>query len=608
MLNPNERQLYLDALKPPVGYSLDRAIATTYSLDLLTLLVVPLSMVLFDYDGSDDLKDPTKVLEALRRTADKMTIYCQRGRIGIPKVSNLLYSYLEKTVAEVNQPPGGVFHPKTWLLRFTAPNQPAAYRFLCLSRNLTFDKSWDTILILEGGLNNKAVTENTPLLDYYRALPNLALSRTETPKDILNELAQVKFAPPPGFEKIRFFPLGIEGHRKNSVPNNADRLLVVSPFLSDKLLQDIVQVTDPSEAILLSRIDSLDALARETTSLFNRIYTLDDQEHEGNASEGENFHNHDTDLHAKLFILERGNNTHIFTGSANATNSAFSINTEFMTELTGSVKDVGIESFLASDRNPFGTVIKEYKCQEDVQDNDTEATQAEKLAENVRDSIANSKLEIQVTPDVPNTFSMNLTLDQPLEFKSDITGTCWPVTINSAQAQDVMPLLTDGKLNFTGLATETITGFVAFEITAKIGRTQSSSRFTLNVPVTGMPEDRYEKILISIISDRARFLRYLLFLLAEGQDLSSDTMELIHRMSSTSIPADATAKFPSIPLFEEMVKALSRNPQKIDNIARLVNELQKTEDGREILPEGFEQIWTPIWEARQRMVKRNGKA
>ncbi len=103
MLNANLRQLYMDALRPPVGYNLDEGVATTFSLDLLTLLIVPLSFVMFDSEDIEgDLKDPLKILEALRRTADKFTICCQKGRISIPKISHLLYSYLEKSVVEVH--------------------------------------------------------------------------------------------------------------------------------------------------------------------------------------------------------------------------------------------------------------------------------------------------------------------------------------------------------------------------------------------------------------------------------------------------------------------------------------------------------------------------
>ena len=43
MLEPEERSLLFDALRPPLGYQLDTAVGTTYSLDLLALATVPVA-------------------------------------------------------------------------------------------------------------------------------------------------------------------------------------------------------------------------------------------------------------------------------------------------------------------------------------------------------------------------------------------------------------------------------------------------------------------------------------------------------------------------------------------------------------------------------------
>jgi hypothetical protein len=99
MLSPNERHLYIEALKPPAGYSFDRGVATTFSLDLITLLIAPLSFALFECREEKELYlDRLDILEALRRAADKLAVFCQRGRIYIPSTSSLLYSYLEQMV------------------------------------------------------------------------------------------------------------------------------------------------------------------------------------------------------------------------------------------------------------------------------------------------------------------------------------------------------------------------------------------------------------------------------------------------------------------------------------------------------------------------------
>ena len=49
MLAPDSRALLLDALRPPRGSSLDRAVATTFTLDLEAALMVPLAFAGFIY-------------------------------------------------------------------------------------------------------------------------------------------------------------------------------------------------------------------------------------------------------------------------------------------------------------------------------------------------------------------------------------------------------------------------------------------------------------------------------------------------------------------------------------------------------------------------------
>ena len=87
MLKPTEREQLLEALRPPGGYDLDAAIGTTFSLDLLTLLTLPIGFASFDWqdDSGRPTAEPMALLEAVRRYAERMTIFCQAGRIAVPK-------------------------------------------------------------------------------------------------------------------------------------------------------------------------------------------------------------------------------------------------------------------------------------------------------------------------------------------------------------------------------------------------------------------------------------------------------------------------------------------------------------------------------------------
>src|SRR5690606_38191949 len=140
-------------LRPPSGYRFDRAVSTTFSLDLMALLTMPVAFTFFDRQSDDGrpAPDPLAMLQALRRYADRIHVFCHAGQIAAPRRHHQLFAYLESSVFGVLPPSEhGVFHPKLTVLRFVegeqendgAPEPAVRYRVLCASRNLTFDRSW----------------------------------------------------------------------------------------------------------------------------------------------------------------------------------------------------------------------------------------------------------------------------------------------------------------------------------------------------------------------------------------------------------------------------------------------------------------------------------
>ena len=138
MLNPNTRYTCLEELRPPEGRKLDCAVATTFSLDLMSILLAPVSMALQDYRVDKELiDDPVALLEAIERTSERFVVFCQQGRISIPIRHSPLYAHLEQSVIEVKaRHREGVFHPKAWFMRFIDENGllTPMYRFICLTR------------------------------------------------------------------------------------------------------------------------------------------------------------------------------------------------------------------------------------------------------------------------------------------------------------------------------------------------------------------------------------------------------------------------------------------------------------------------------------------
>lgn len=637
MLSLNDRSLYLDELRPPDGYVLDKALATTFTLDLLSLLMAPVSMVFFEAESSSvTLKDPTAVLEALRRIAGRVVVFSQQGRIPVPGTSSLLFSYLESAVVEVRPPrSNGVFHPKIWLLRFVGDGLPVMYRFLCLSRNLTFDKSWDTVLYLEGTVLNRrnGLSRNKPLVDFVRSLPGLAVrevghAASDIVDQVAGEVARVRFEVPEGFSDYSFKPMGIPGYRRTVSLAARRRLLVLSPFLTEDILKPLA--TNGNENVFISRAESLDGISDDTLAAIKSrtsVYAMDDRAQrpeetdlECQSPEGEraddvpgakDLDSADADLsglHAKMYIAEDGWDARILTGSANATTAAMGGgNVEFVVELLGKRAAFGIDRFMGaeSDKNSFRNLLVPYARASTV--SESEESRIRKALDSVLDSarqaLAEADLSLQVVTAGPDLYSMEMsgTAESLCRLPEGVLGTCFPITIGENAAKSLVPLKAGQSLVFPGVSLVSLTGFVAFKLTASMNGRSMGTSFVLNLPVRGMPEGRDRQILRAIISDEGRFVRYLLFLLADVGDASLFGRVLAMENGSDG---DGAPLRQDLPLLEELVRAFARSPERLARIGRLVDDLRESDEGRAVLPEGFERVWNALMAARS---KESGK-
>ena len=83
------------------------------------MLLAPLAMAAYDQaeEGIENAAPPT-LLESIRRHADHTTVLCQAGGIHVPSTYRKLTVFAEEVIVEVAPPPGRMFHPKIWVLRF----------------------------------------------------------------------------------------------------------------------------------------------------------------------------------------------------------------------------------------------------------------------------------------------------------------------------------------------------------------------------------------------------------------------------------------------------------------------------------------------------------
>ncbi|HSE15613.1 MAG TPA: phospholipase D family protein [Pyrinomonadaceae bacterium] len=603
MLDPETRRYTLEILRPPAGYELDRAIGTTFSLDLLALLTAPLAFTFFDWEDTEGrpTDDPLAILESLRRYADRISIFCQSGRIAVPH-THKLFTYLENSVFEVTaQVAGAVFHPKLWILRLVATDQPVVYRVLLPTRNLTFERCWDTVLVLEGQLveRNKAFTSNHPLADLVAALPRLTVRKVNTAINtsvdaMAEELRRVDFDIPEPFREMTFWTMGLNGAKRwpfQSRNRSFDRVLVMSPFVKDNCLSRLKGRR--GQDVLISRADQLAALQPETLDAINEVLVLNPSAelHQGDDPDAVA-----SGIHAKLYIAEEGGRTRVWTGSANATNAAFRGNIEFLVELLGDRNKCGINAFLTqtAEGASFRDLLQPFNPE--TEKIDAEREHLESVLDDVRCELATRRLTAKITA-FDSLYTIDFEIDRKVELPDGVHITCRPLTQPEASAVPIK--LGRGIIaSFKAISFEGITSFYAFEMSITENKKTAKIAFVMNATLEGAPPDRQERILRSLLSDKGKVIRFILLLLAEGGADRNSILFALQKSLSGNGDDDHIAVM-RFPLFEALVRTLDRNPRKLDQISRLVQDLKRTNIDVEVLPEGFEEIWEPIWQARE---------
>lgn len=607
----------LESLRPPQGYQLDHAIGTTFSLDLMALLAAPLAFSLFDWEDDDGrpTAEPHALLAAVREHAARLSIFCQASQIAIPPQNQLLYGYLEDSVHQVRAPhAAGVFHPKIWLLRYEAEGQPVRYRFLCLSRNLTFDRAWDVALVLDGELTARrnAYSENHPLGDFVAALPELALEplpegAAEANEQMQQEVRRVDFELPDGFDAITYWPLGITRRSAWPFDGRIDRLLSISPFLSPGTLR---QLTGEGQGhLLVSRLESLAPLEAEELTDFAEVHVLSDSaEPEPDetpvavpAVSGSD-PSADTELaglHAKAYVADAGWRARLWVGSANATEAAFERNVEFLVELEGQKSFCGIDACLGA---PDGTValasmLTRYEAPEEPTVLDVVANRLEHAVNGLRRELATAGLAAHASAEADGRYELQLMAAGDGSLSALPSGAVlkvWPATQRPAGA-----VATDDPVLavFPGIALESVTPFFAFEVTVSEEGQSATARFVLKLPLSGAPEDRHDAILRRLLSSRSDVVRYLLMLLAASGGDEAGALSALTRVGSLDSDADGSDSWLQVPLLESLLAALDRDPAKLAQVQQLIDDLSRTEEGRELLPKDLTEIWAPIRDA-----------
>lgn len=578
----NNRVDYGELLIEDPAYELDQAVGMTYSLDMEALMGIPLCLGMRGEMTSGQRNNPLYVLEAIRRTGKKLSIFCNVGCIKVPKSESRLFALLEGSIHEVRMPKSTYnFHPKIWILQYhNIDDGRIMIKVVVLSRNLTFDQSMDMAVEMTGFVGSEINPKNQPLADMLTFVSQFDSKKNAYNHLIYNLKKVENFNLLDCFEDYEFHPFGIYGKSENGIKKitakehrktaremfrNCYALFIISPFLSEGVVVDLLNdfkddpEVGPVRRCLITRESSV---TKRIFNAFQRrdgdgIYVVDPVFSSNDAlDDGDTFGYVNRDVHAKVFFTEKYNEPKkLYIGSLNASQNAFDHNVEFLLELQYksyhasyfSVKD----DFIPAEESPF-VPMTDFK---------------EELIEQEEEQV---------------------------DFRDEVYGVTGAKVISRDGQFDIEVYAADDYEGVTirpfyvKTQTKTLMKVTRFE---DISLNSLSNMFILSkdgadclirLEVEDMPEDeRDDSIFNEIISNKPMFMTYMRYLLDEDFYDSVSFEELLAGGTESVETAEGYGFTVEPDIYEKMLRAATDYPERFDSMYEVVERLDDNKIGEE---------------------------
>nr|WP_288913830.1 phospholipase D family protein [uncultured Lachnoanaerobaculum sp.] len=597
----SDRTDYGNILMPPKGYKLESAVGTTYSLDLEALTSVAVCLGLSEEVDSRLMQNPICMLNALQKVSDRLILFCEAGQIKVPSKPTALSVLLEKIVVEVALPKDkGVgrypaFHPKTWMLSYINSEGDRKYRFVVMSRNLTFDRSWDISFAMDSSKKVRQKRKSTPICNFLEYLARNVnkqcidyLKKRNLIRKMMKEIKDISFSLDSKVfgENFEILPLGI-GEKAYKIENdklfctqrgNADstfnELVIMSPFLSGSVIADF-NIADRAlsecSRTLITRRSELGKLRECDVNNFT-IYTLKDEIIDGEDEiSDESSDKRKQDIHAKIYLRRKYADVDLYLGSMNASYSALNKNVEMMVKLGTKNKHLNGESFLddifcgnADDtKNPFEQVTIESVI------DDTADINRDILEDKIK-YLCRTKKIAYISKDDFNMDRYNI----KIEFSGIDTDENIMISPINSKRKHIL----SEHMDFLDMEILQLSEFYKVEI--KSGDTVLNR--IIMIPTIGFPDNRENIVVNSVIGDKVSFIEYISLVLGDDYILSMIEGKQIRE---SGIFSKKSGIMPAI--YEKMLKVAVAEPEKIKDIGYVL----KMVNDSEIIPDEFRTLY-----------------
>jgi hypothetical protein len=570
------------------GCKVDFAVGLTYSLNLEAMLTVPLAFGdLGELDNSVKLS-PAFLLEGIRRSSDKIALFCNKGGIHVPSETRTVYSLLESSIFEVQDGNDifSNFHPKIWLVKEIDKDGDEWLKLSVMSRNLDFSTCLDICCSIRGHIERRrslrGVEKHKPLKDMLLWLSEYA-PKTKADKvcqlaEQLDYVDRFKLDMPFQTEDTErnedegydFFPF-VYGKEEFSTYGNylkkylpGDRILVVSPFIDITTLSWLTSRKkdynyESRNSILITRKEYV---TQEVFELFEQVWVPNDTMLDNTTA--------NVDLHAKMYLTQRLTGDDLgytlYLGSANATVNAFNKNVEFLLRL----------HYKRTTNDRIKELLEEITSEHRFVVMDAPNPEASNTRPSNEKELALKRAVGCLRKAVIKTSNKEGLYDIDLSVRGKYDG---DIQIRPLQCKGLWQPISNQVL-FKELSTHLLSEFYVIRIPSD---DEKFIELVAKVKTSGMPADRDESIYQSIVTKKEELLDYVAFMLS---DRPSEFFFEQQMMKESKKYADgANSNTITMPLYEQLLKTASTNPEQITEVQKFIKKMKQ-----DIVPEELTKI------------------
>lgn len=570
--------IYGEQLVTP-GCKVEFAVGLTYSLNLEAMLTVPLAFGDLGELDSDVKLSPAYLLEGIRRSSDKIVLFCNKGGIHVPQETRTIYSLMEGSIFEVQNEKDILsnFHPKIWLVHEIDKDGLDWLKLSVMSRNLDFSTYLDICCSLRGRINkrrsSKGMEKHKPLKDMLFWLSDYANAKAEKVRQIAGLLDYVDhFEVDSPFQKedearnedegYGFFPFvyGKEEFAEYGSYLNkympGDRILVISPFIDVSTLSWLTSRVrkdwgyESKNTILITRKEYV---TKEVFDLFEQVWIPNDTMIDNTTA--------NVDLHAKMYLTQRLTGQDLgytlYLGSTNATKNGFNKNAEFLLRLhykrttTDRIKEL-LEEMVSEHR----FVVMDAPNPE--ASNDRPRNEKELALKRAVSCLNKATIK---ESDVMGLYDIKLSAYSRSKFDEDIT-------IRPLQCRNLWKPIGQ-QVDFNELVPSLLSEFYVLRKPCDDG---TFIEMVAKVKTSGMPANRDEAIYQSIITKKEELLDYVAFMLSDRPAEFFYEQQIMEMQKGAAGSVQQTS---TMPLYEQLLRTASNNPEQINEVIKFIKKMNK---------------------------------